>query len=134
MAGAFSNAARVHVGNELLVGLDPAEFAFPVYLALFTTDPGDGGDYSGEPTAAEYARQVIAFASPAPGVYTWANSGVVAFATAVSAWGNLAWAAIVDGTGPTAKEVVHGALGAPVSIPAGYQVKLLVGGAQVTFP
>lgn len=132
MSGAATNALRRHMGRETLVGADP-DFGFPVYLALFTTDPGDPGDTSGEITAAEYVRQLIGFADPALGVYTFAANIDVIFAIAAAAWGNVQWAGIMDGPGPTASMMYHGLLGVG-AIPAGYQIKLLAGTSQVTFP
>ena len=83
----------------------------------------------------EYARQVLTFSSPAPGVFIWTNSAAAVFPTAATGWGTLAYGAIVDGaTTGAGNEILHGALGAAVAVPAGYQVKLVAGAAQVTFP
>jgi hypothetical protein len=132
MSGAATNALRTYVGQRTLVGTD-GDFLFPVYLALFTTDPGDAGDPSGEVTASEYSRQLIGFASPETGVFTWVSNIDVIYAAAAAAWGSVGWAGIMDGTGPGATMIYHGVLAAG-NLPTGYQVKLPAGAGQVTFP
>jgi hypothetical protein len=133
MSGAATNALRTHFGQKTLVGSHP-DFGFPVYLALFTTDPGDAGDTSGEVTAAEYARQLIGFATPGVGVFTWVTNIDVLFAIALGSWGTAQWGGIMDGTGPTASMMYHGLMTGSMSVPTGYQVKLIAGAGGVTFP
>lgn len=133
MPGALTYAAKNHSGNEFLRGLDPVEFAFPVYLALFTTDPGDVGDLSGEVVAAEYARQLITFGAPSsPGVFT--NAIECLFPSIATGWGTIGWVGIVDSpTTLAGLMIVHGTVG-PITPPAGRRVWLQIGQGTVTWP
>jgi len=126
----LSDLARNHIGNELLRGLDPPEFTIPLALVLLATDPGTIGDLSGEPVGNNWARPLITFTAPStPGVFDIAAAIETAEATPAG-WGSFAYFAIVDSLGVF---VLGGPLSAPISVPAGFTVKIQLGGGRVTF-
>ena len=105
-------------------------YLFPaaVYLALFTTDPTVAGLFSGEVTPAEYIRQPVTWGTIAGG--TVANSSAITFAVAISAWGTIGWAGIVDaqtGGSPLVSILYQGALAVSKIVGIGDQVSFAVG-------
>jgi len=131
--GLLTYASRNHTRNEYLRGLDPAEFAYPIYLALFTTDPGAVGDMSGEVTAADYARVAITFGAPAtPGVF--ANDAPASFPVALTGWGTIGWVGIVDSAVTGGGLMIgQGLLAAPITVVIGDVIVLPMGFGIVTF-
>ena len=66
-----------------------------MYMALFTSDPGEGGSVSGEPSGNGYARTAITFAAATARRVT--QTGIVTFPQVVTAsWGTLTHWAIMD--------------------------------------
>jgi hypothetical protein len=77
----FENGAYSHVAT--------------VYMALLTSDAGEGGSVAGEPTGNGYARTAITFGSASARRVT--QSGVVTFPQVTgSSWGTLTHWAIMD--------------------------------------
>jgi hypothetical protein len=64
-----------------------------VYVALYTSDPGEG-DTGTEVSGGSYARRPVTFGAPADGVST--NSALVLFAQATAAWGTVTHFGIRD--------------------------------------
>lgn len=74
-----------------------------VYLALFTSNPAPDGSGT-EVSGGAYARKAVTFGAPSlvGGVETCSNSAAVAFDTATTAWGSVAyWAIFSASTGGT---------------------------------
>ena len=85
-----------------------------LYLALYTSDPGD--DNSGtECSGTAYARQTIAFTVTAD---TASNTSAVEFPTAGSAWGTITHVGILDAL-TSGNLLAHGALTASKTIASG---------------
>lgn len=64
-----------------------------VYLALFLTDPTDGGT-GAEVSGASYVRKAISLTAPSNGITT--NSSAVTFDAATTDWGTVTYIAIYD--------------------------------------
>ena len=85
-----------------------------LYLALYTSDPGD--DNSGtECSGTAYARQTIAFTVTAD---TASNTSAVEFPTAGSAWGTITHVGILDAL-TSGNLLAHGALTASKTVAQG---------------
>lgn len=120
---AFSDYAEQAVGNLLLrgVALAPPD---PIYLALFTADPGEAGS-AGEVAGGSYARQPVTFGAPTGGAFS--NNARVYFddmpAVTVTHW------AIYDDTG---NMLYSDAWGTPRTYTAGNTATVLPGQLVIT--
>jgi hypothetical protein len=63
-----------------------------LYLALFTTDPGEAGTGT-EVSGGSYARQTVAFTVTGAQA---ANTAAVEFPTATASWGTITYGAVYD--------------------------------------
>jgi len=71
VTGVNNSTGVITIAGGTLSGMTAGNYTFtlPMFLALFTTDPGTSGA-SGEVTGGSYARQTITFGLPASGVVT----------------------------------------------------------------
>ena len=69
-----------------------------VYVALFTTDPGEDGSTGTEVTGGSYARKVSAFTAPVQvdGKANSYNNAEIDFGIATATWGNITHVALFD--------------------------------------
>lgn len=63
-----------------------------LYVALFTTDPGEAGTGT-EVTGGSYARRTATFSVTAS---TATNTAAIEFPTATASWGTITYAAVYD--------------------------------------
>ena len=98
-----------------------------LYLALYTSDPGD--DNSGtECSGTAYARQTIAFTVVND---TASNTSAVEFPTAGSAWGTITHVGILDAL-TSGNLLAHGALTASKTIASGDVFRVPAGDLDIT--
>jgi hypothetical protein len=101
---AFSDYLENKVLDHVFGGV-PYSAPATLYLALYTSDPGD--DNSGtECSGTSYARQTIAFTVTND---TASNTSAVEFPTAGSAWGTITHVGILDAL-TSGNLLAHGAL------------------------
>jgi len=99
-----------------------------VYLALFTSDPGEAGSGT-EVSGGSYARQSVAFAAPSDGVVT--NSGLVTFPAATAGWGTVTHVAIFDAL-TSGNMLYYGPMSVSKLVSIGDVVTVAVGQLSVT--
>lgn len=100
------------------------------FVSLHTSDPGDTG--AAEVAGGAYARQgPVAFANSGANPTTASNSAIVAYGTASTDWGTVAffgvWDAITGGNFQGS-----GALDVPRPVLAGDQIRFLTGALKIT--
>lgn len=95
---ATTGAKSDYLENKILDHvLGTAAYTAPTpYLALFTSDPGETGNLSGEVSGGGYARVAISGKMSAASGGTSSNSSALTFPTATADWGTITHAAIVD--------------------------------------
>lgn len=100
-----------------------------VYLALFTSDPGD--DASGtEVSGGSYAREAITFGSAASGGQI-SNTADITFTTATASWGTVTHVGIFDAA-TVGNLLWHGALSASKTVGDGDTFKVNTGDLDVS--
>jgi hypothetical protein len=123
---------RKALGDE---SIGKAAFSQPaaVYLALFTSSPGDAGSLTGEVSGGSYARQDITAALSSFNLATGIASNTLAvdFPNPTGNWGTITYAGIIDAASggnvlyyealPNARAVVSG----------GRHVQFAVGALQI---
>lgn len=98
-----------------------------LYLALYTSDPGD--DNSGtECSGTAYARQTIAFTVVTD---TASNNAAVEFPTAASNWGTITHVGILDAL-TSGNLLAHGALTASKTVNSGDVFRVPSGDLDIT--
>ena len=98
-----------------------------LYLALYTSDPGD--DNSGtECSGTAYARQTIAFTVTAD---TASNTSAVEFPTAGSSWGTITHVGILDAL-TSGNLLAHGALTSAKTVASGDVFRVPAGDLDIT--
>jgi len=98
-----------------------------VYLALYTSDPGD--DNSGtECSGTGYARQSVAFSRSGS---TASNSAAVEFPTAGGAWGTITHFGVLDAAS-SGNLLYHGALTTSRAITSGDIFRVPTGDLDIT--
>ena len=98
-----------------------------VYLALYTSDPGD--DNSGtECSGTGYARQSVAFSRTGA---TASNSAAVEFPTAGGAWGTITHFGVLDAA-TSGNLLYHGALTTSRAITSGDIFRVPTGDLDIT--
>ena len=98
-----------------------------VYLALYTSDPGD--DNSGtECSGTGYARQSVAFSRSGS---TASNSAAVEFPTAGGAWGTITHFGVLDAD-TSGNLLYHGALTTSRAITSGDIFRVPTGDLDIT--
>lgn len=98
-----------------------------LYLALYTSDPGDGNTGT-ECSGTSYARQTIAFTVTAD---TASNSAAVEFPVAGSSWGTITHVGILDQL-TSGNLLAHGALTASKAIASGDVFRVELGDLDIT--
>lgn len=108
-----------------------------VYLALFTSDPGEAGT-TGEVSGGSYARVAITNnntsfpACATTGTPTKTLSVEVAFPTATASWGTVTHWAIFDVASGTANMLTYGKFGTARTVAIGKTPKLAAGSLSLT--
>ena len=98
-----------------------------VYLALYTSDPGD--DNSGtECSGTSYARQSVSFSRSGA---TASNSAAVEFPTAGGAWGTITHFGVLDAA-TSGNLLYHGALTTSRAITSGDIFRVPTGDLDIT--
>ena len=99
-----------------------------VYLALFTTAPGD--DASGtEVSGGSYARIIAAFGVAAAGIAS--NSGLLQFAVSTGAWGDVTHIGIFDAL-TTGNLLFWGVLAETRTVASGEAPKFQIGDIAIS--
>lgn len=99
----------------------------PVYLALFTADPGETASYAAEVSGGSYARQLITFTT-ASGGGSVSNDSVIDTPIATANWGTVTHFAIVNAaSGSGGYMLVRGALASPQTINIGQKFQAAIG-------
>ncbi len=90
----------------------------PVYLCLFTGDPGEAGSTATEvPTTSGYARQLITFGAPVGTPRACANTNAPKFGPASTSYGEIGYGAIAkSNVRGTADLIYYGPLGTPRTV------------------
>ena len=96
-------------------------------LALFTSDPGESGDTSGEVSGGAYARQSVSFGSASSGSIS--NDAGIDFPTATGSWGTVSHWGLMDSNGDV---IWYGAVTVPKAITTGDIYRVPVGGLTLT--
>lgn len=119
--------AENDVLDYLLRTRDPA-----VYLALFTSDPGESGSTAGEPaTANGYARQAITFAAASGGATS--NTNAPAFTANATGWGTITHVGVCrSATRGTADLIYHGPATAARTVLANQGIDVAAGEVDIS--
>jgi len=123
---AFSN----YLENKVLLHVfGGSAYSAPatLYLALYTSDPGDGNTGT-ECSGTAYARQTIAFTVVTD---TASNSAAVEFPVAGSSWGTITHVGILDAL-TSGNLLAHGALTASKAIASGDVFRVEIGDLDIT--
>jgi hypothetical protein len=123
---AFSNYLENKVLDHVFGGV-PYSAPATLYLALYTSDPGDGNTGT-ECSGTAYARQTIAFTVTAD---TASNSAAVEFPVAGSSWGTITHVGILDQL-TSGNLLAHGALTASKAIASGDVFRVEIGDLDIT--
>ena len=106
------------------------------YLALFTSDPGEGGSFSGEVSTSgtAYARKAVTFEAAGTSVTgTSRNNATVTFDTATANWGTITHVAVVDGSTAGAGNVLfYGAVTTSKTIETGDTFQISSGNLSIS--
>lgn len=124
---AFSNYAEDLLVNALLRGISFTAPATP-YVALFVSDPGEGGAGI-EVSGGAYTRKAATFSAPSNGV-TETTADLV-FNQATADWGTVGYFAIFDAS-TAGNMLFHGALTTPKTIEIDDQFNIPAGNLTVT--
>lgn len=103
-----------------------------VFLALFTSNPGEGGGGT-EVSGGGYARQAVTFGAPvdnSPNGRVCRNTAAVTFPVATASWGTITHAAIMDASSG-GNMLFYGALDTAATIGAGDTISFPVNDIQV---
>jgi hypothetical protein len=123
---AFSNYLETKVLDHVFGGV-PYSAPATLYLALYTSDPGD--DNSGtECSGTAYARQTITFTVTND---TASNNAAVEFPVAGSSWGTITHVGILDAL-TSGNLLAHGALTASKAIASGDVFRVENGDLDIT--
>jgi hypothetical protein len=123
---AFSNYLENKVLDHVFGGV-PYSAPATLYLALYTSDPGDGNTGT-ECSGTSYARQTIAFTVTTD---TASNSAAVEFPVAGSSWGTITHVGILDQL-TSGNLLAHGALTASKAIASGDVFRVEIGDLDIT--
>lgn len=123
---AFSNYLENKVLDHVFGGV-PYSAPATLYLALYTSDPGDGNTGT-ECSGTSYARQTIAFTVVTD---TASNNAAVEFPVAGSSWGTITHVGILDQL-TSGNLLAHGALTASKAIASGDVFRVELGDLDIT--
>lgn len=95
-------------------------YSFPatVYVALFTSDPGEAGSLAGEVSGGSYARQTVAFSAIVASSGTTSNGALITFPTATASWGTVTHIGVVDAS-TSGNVLYYGALTSSKTVGSG---------------
>ncbi len=129
---AMSNYLEEKVLNAVLRA-QPFPTITKVYVALFTTDPGETGSTGTEVSGGGYSRKEIAFSGPTQvgEVATCLNSAEIDFGIATADWGYITHAAIFDAQ-TAGNMLYHAALESAKLIEAADSLRFAAGKLKVT--
>jgi len=101
-----------------------------VYLALFTTDPGDTGSQDNElPSGNGYSRTEVIFSDASNGAVS--NTQAVIFPQATSDWPTVTHVGIMDA--PSGGNMLYtGSLTSPVTIVSGDSLRIDIGNLTIS--
>jgi hypothetical protein len=123
---AFSNYLETKVLDHVFGGV-PYSAPATLYLALYTSDPGDGNTGT-ECSGTSYARQTITFTVVND---TASNNAAVEFPVAGSSWGTITHVGILDAL-TSGNLLAHGALTASKAIASGDVFRVENGDLDIT--
>ena len=123
---AFSNYLENKVLDHVFGGV-PYSAPATLYLALYTSDPGDGNTGT-ECSGTSYARQTITFTVVND---TASNNAAVEFPVAGSSWGTITHVGILDQL-TSGNLLAHGALTASKAIASGDVFRVENGDLDIT--
>ncbi len=123
---AFSNYLENKVLDHVFGGV-PYSAPATLYLALYTSDPGDGNTGT-ECSGTSYARQTITFTVVND---TASNNAAVEFPVAGSSWGTITHVGILDNL-TSGNLLAHGALTASKAIASGDVFRVENGDLDIT--
>jgi len=105
-----------------------------VYLALFTSNPGEDGDQTGEPSGNDYERVAITSAMGATTLATGkaVNEQIIQFPTASGAWGVCTHWGILDASSD-GNMLLYGALNTAMNIGTGDGPPIAEGALEILF-
>lgn len=131
MPSAASNYLELKILDHVL---NVASYTQPsTYIALFTADPGETGDFTNEisTSGTAYARQSVTFGAAASGQS--ATSATVTFPTATANWGTVTHVAVVDGATQGAGNVLfYGAVTTSKTIETGDTFQISSGNLTIS--
>lgn len=126
--GALSTYAKGQIGEAVLraASMPPVT---GLWLALYTSDPGDG-DAGTEVSGGSYARQAASFGAGVDGLFK--NDALITFPTASAGWGTVTHFGLGDLVA-AGNLWLHGALTAPKLVETDDTVKVAIDALQVTW-
>lgn len=131
--GSKNNYLENKVLDHVLGGSDYTRPA-SVYIALFTSDPGEAGSQTGEPASGSYARVAVTNNStnwPAASSGAKSNGTDFTFPTASGSWGTITHFGILDAS-TSGNMLYYGALAASKVITTGDTAKFATGDIDIT--
>lgn len=119
----LSNATETAALNMFLRGQDPAYRAGATqYLALFTSDPGEGASLAAEADYTGYARVALTKASAWTGSASpFTNTDLIQFGACTAGSNAITHFAVVDTASGAVSMMISGALSATLNVSAGIQ-------------
>ena len=130
-----SNTTENDILKAMLVGTDPSWRAgAPIYLALYTADPGEAGTaITNEAAYGSYARVAITKATGwTDGGSTFSNAGLLQFPECSSGSETEIYCGLVTTASGAGQLIVSGALTASRAVSAGIQPQFAIGALTIT--
>lgn len=122
----FSNYLENKVLGHVFGGVSYTAPA-TLYVALFTSDPGETGSGT-EVSGGSYARQTVTFTVTGN---LASNTAAVEFPTATSSWGTITYAAVYDAS-TSGNLLAYGALTTSKTIASGDVLRIPAGDFDIT--
>jgi hypothetical protein len=122
----FSNYLENKVLDHVFGGVSYTAPA-TLYVALFTSDPGETGSGT-EVSGGSYARQTVTFTVTGNQA---SNTAAVEFPTATGSWGTVTYAAIYDAS-TSGNLLAYGALTTSKTIASGDVLRIPAGDFDIT--
>ena len=120
---------------DSLTGVSAYTFPSTIYLALFTSDPTDTGDVSGEVSGGDYARMSLSgiFSTASGTTGTSTNTSIITFPTATASWGTITHAGFME-TGTTSVDdmLLHSTLAVAKPISTDDIISFAIGNLTLT--
>lgn len=128
MASSFTNLLEDEVLNRYFRNTTVLAPAATVYLAFYSTAPGESGGGT-ELVGDGYTRMSVTFGAPSGGVIS--NTADILFPTATPSGWTIAGAAVLDAASG-GNMLAYDAFAVPVSIPAGERANIAAGACVVS--